>query len=478
VQQVITAGGLNAFLQSAPTLDLIPAPAANVSLNSHKITSLANGSAASDAAAFGQLPSASSPLALSQGGTGTSAGSSAALLSALGALPLAGGTVTGPLAVSASLVTTPVTLTDAATIAVNAALSDMFRVTLGGNRTLGSPSNPSDGQAIVFEVIQDGTGSRTLAYGGAYSFPSSIGTPVLSASAGFHDFLAFRYDSAATTWYCTGFVPQSVVATPATVAQGGTGDSSLTAYTLLAGGTTSTGAVQSLTAGSSGQLLMSNGNAALPGWESLDATAGDIAQSGTAAAAGSTGKPADAGHVHASPLALPADFSGFQAWTFDPGYCNASPGATTSLMYLVKFVIRASAVLTNVSVHVVTAPAGTLTASQCFSCVYDSGGTQRAITADQSGVWNTTGVKTSAFTAAYTAPAGSYYFVVNMNVSGGNGPAWRGAAGTASAFLANAGLAAASLRVATQTAVAGTPGALTLSSNVQTNASPICAVFT
>ena len=38
------------------TLDQVPAPAANWSNNSHKITSLANGSAASDAAAFGQIP--------------------------------------------------------------------------------------------------------------------------------------------------------------------------------------------------------------------------------------------------------------------------------------------------------------------------------------------------------------------------------------------------------------------------------------
>lgn len=39
-----------------PTLDQVPAPAANVSLNSHKLVSVANGTAATDAAAFGQLP--------------------------------------------------------------------------------------------------------------------------------------------------------------------------------------------------------------------------------------------------------------------------------------------------------------------------------------------------------------------------------------------------------------------------------------
>lgn len=52
----------------------------------------------------------------------------------------------------------------------------------------------------------------------------------------------------------------------AVVAGGGTGISSATAYALLAGGTTSTGAHQSLTTGSAGQILSSGGSAALPTW--------------------------------------------------------------------------------------------------------------------------------------------------------------------------------------------------------------------
>lgn len=49
------------------------------------------------------------------------------------------------------------------------------------------------------------------------------------------------------------------------VANGGTGDSSLTAYAVLCGGTTSTGAVQSIASvGTTGQVLTSNGAGALP----------------------------------------------------------------------------------------------------------------------------------------------------------------------------------------------------------------------
>lgn len=44
------------------TLDTVPAPVANVSMNSHKITSLTNGSSASDAAAFGQIPTSASTI--------------------------------------------------------------------------------------------------------------------------------------------------------------------------------------------------------------------------------------------------------------------------------------------------------------------------------------------------------------------------------------------------------------------------------
>ncbi len=59
-----------------------------------------------------------------------------------------------------------------------------------------------------------------------------------------------------------------------TVARGGSGLSTLTAYTLLAGGTTATGNMQQVTAGTTGQLLQSNGAAALPSWTTAAFPAG------------------------------------------------------------------------------------------------------------------------------------------------------------------------------------------------------------
>jgi hypothetical protein len=52
------------------------------------------------------------------------------------------------------------------------------------------------------------------------------------------------------------------------VAHGGTGDTSFTAYSVLCGGTTSTGALQNVSGlGSSGNVLTSNGAGALPTWQ-------------------------------------------------------------------------------------------------------------------------------------------------------------------------------------------------------------------
>jgi hypothetical protein len=102
--------------------------------------------------------------------------------------------------------TTPVTLTDAPTIPVDAALSDHFRVTLGGNRTLGNPTNPTDGQKVTFEIIQDATGSRTLSYDTAFAFGSSQPTPTLTTTPGKRDFVAFLYNANSDLWYCVGVI--------------------------------------------------------------------------------------------------------------------------------------------------------------------------------------------------------------------------------------------------------------------------------
>lgn len=60
-------------------------------------------------------------------------------------------------------------LTDAATIAMDASQGTSFYVTLGGNRTMGTPTNPTTGQRITVTVYQDGTGGRTMSWNGTWN---------------------------------------------------------------------------------------------------------------------------------------------------------------------------------------------------------------------------------------------------------------------------------------------------------------------
>lgn len=97
-----------------------------------------------------------------------------------------------------------VTLTDQATVAIDAALGNVFRVTLGDNRALGEPTNPVDGQVIQVIVVQDGTGGRTLSYNAVFKFTTDIPSPTLSTAANAIDMLAFRYLSTNSKWNCIG----------------------------------------------------------------------------------------------------------------------------------------------------------------------------------------------------------------------------------------------------------------------------------
>lgn len=67
-----------------------------------------------------------------------------------------------------------------------------------------------------------------------------------------------------------GFVNPQTITLPVPVADGGTGRATATAYAVLCGGTTSTGAHQSIASvGTSGQVLTSNGAGALPTFQAL-----------------------------------------------------------------------------------------------------------------------------------------------------------------------------------------------------------------
>ena len=74
------------------------------------------------------------------------------------------------------------TLTDGATITPDFAASNNYTVTLGGNRTLANPSNLTAGQSGSIFILQDGTGSRTLAFGSYWDF-AGASAPTLTSDA-------------------------------------------------------------------------------------------------------------------------------------------------------------------------------------------------------------------------------------------------------------------------------------------------------
>jgi hypothetical protein len=82
------------------------------------------------------------------------------------------------------------TLTDLTTITMNLAQTNNFTVTLGGNRTLANATNFNAGQSGFLVIRQDGTGSRTLAYGTGWRFPSNA-APTLTTTASAVDLLVY-----------------------------------------------------------------------------------------------------------------------------------------------------------------------------------------------------------------------------------------------------------------------------------------------
>lgn len=112
--------------------------------------------------------------------------------------------------------TAPVTVTWAATTTIDASAGNHFRITMTGNTTLGIPTNPTDGQDIVVELIQDATGGRTLtlttAGTGAFNVTTGItGAITLTTTAGTRSYLGATYRAAGTKWdvlaFGTGVAP-------------------------------------------------------------------------------------------------------------------------------------------------------------------------------------------------------------------------------------------------------------------------------
>ncbi len=90
-------------------------------------------------------------------------------------------------------------LTDAATIATDAATGNIFNVTIAASRTMGAPTNPHDGQRILYRIKQGGAGSNTITWDTIFDWGAG-GAPTLSTAIGKIDLCPGIYYGNTAKW--------------------------------------------------------------------------------------------------------------------------------------------------------------------------------------------------------------------------------------------------------------------------------------
>jgi hypothetical protein len=93
------------------------------------------------------------------------------------------------------------TLTFDATQDWDVQAAPVAKVTLTDNVEFDAPSNPTTGQFISILCIQDGVGSRTIAWNGVFEFASDT-APTATTTVAKGDLFSFRYHN--SKWLCVG----------------------------------------------------------------------------------------------------------------------------------------------------------------------------------------------------------------------------------------------------------------------------------
>ncbi len=105
-----------------------------------------------------------------------------------------------------AMVTDIVILVDGATINTDASLGNHFRVTLSGNRLLANPTNPTDGEKIIWEIKQDAVGSRSITLGAKFSYGTDLTYITLSSTPDKIDYIGATYNASSDKWHITAFI--------------------------------------------------------------------------------------------------------------------------------------------------------------------------------------------------------------------------------------------------------------------------------
>ncbi len=109
----------------------------------------------------------------------------------------AGDVVSGTLVVTSQSYGPAAAFTGSGVITLDFGTQNNHVITLEGNSTLAAPISASGGQAGAVVIHQDGTGSRTLAYSGGWSFAGGT-APTLTTTASGTDILVYYCSDSST----------------------------------------------------------------------------------------------------------------------------------------------------------------------------------------------------------------------------------------------------------------------------------------
>jgi trimeric autotransporter adhesin len=169
-------------------------------------------------------------------------------------------------------------------------------------------------------VVSVGTSGQVLTSNGASALPTfqaagASSITITGDSGGGLTGNSFTFTGGTTGLTFSGATTTETLTGTLIVGNGGTGQSTLAAYRLITGGTTSTGALQTVAStGSAGQLLTSGGSAAVPAWTTATypstITANDLVYASASNVIG--------GLASANSSILSTNSSGVPTWTTAP----------------------------------------------------------------------------------------------------------------------------------------------------------------